>query len=71
MRTQFKTLAVACLATVTFASCTKEVKEPTQEEISDGTLAQIKALGFGTKDVQKHEEGFLVEGDIVRPLRGR
>ena len=65
MRTQFKTLAIACLATVTFASCTKEVKEPTQEEISDGTLAQIKALGFGTKDVQKHEEGFLVEGDIV------
>ena len=65
MRTQFKTLAVACLASFAFASCTKEVKEPVQDEISEGTLAQIKALGFGTKDLQRHEEGYLVEGDIV------
>lgn len=65
MRKQFKTFAVACMATVTLASCSKEVKEPVQEEISDATLSQIKSLGFGTKDVQKHEDGYLVEGDIV------
>ncbi len=64
MRTQFKTLAVACLAAVALVSCTKEVKEPVQEEISDETLAQIKLQGFSTKDVQRTDGGYLVEGDI-------
>jgi len=65
MRTQIKTLAVACLATFAFASCTKEVKEPTQDEISDETLAKIEQLGFRTQDVQRTDGGYLVEGDIL------
>ncbi len=65
MRTKFKTLAVACLAAVALASCTKEVKEPIQDEISDETLAKIEQLGFRTQDVQRTDGGYLVEGDII------
>jgi hypothetical protein len=47
-------------------SCAKDntLNSP-DEPIGDATLAKIAALGFGTSNVQKHEEGFLVEGDIV------
>lgn len=66
MKTHVKTLAVACLATLAFASCNKEVKEPdAQEEITEETLSLIKNAGFGTSAVQKHEDGYLVEGDII------
>jgi hypothetical protein len=36
-----------------------------QEEISQSTLAKIYEHGFGTSNVQRIEEGYLVEGDIV------
>lgn len=36
-----------------------------QEVIPDEMLTRISSLGFGTKNVQKVEEGYLVEGDIV------
>ena len=64
MKPSMRTLAVACLATLTFAACTKEVKEPVQDEISEETLNQIKLQGFSTKDVQRTDGGYLVEGDI-------
>jgi len=47
-----------------FTSCTKNVEE-NKNEVSDETLAQIKRLGFSTKDVQKVAEGYLVEKDII------
>jgi hypothetical protein len=46
-------------------SCKKAAKETAQQQISDATLAKIYNHGFGTSNVQKTEEGYLVEGDII------
>ena len=53
------------IAIIAFASCKKTVVIPQQEEISSATLARISAHGFGTTAVQKIDEGYLVEGDII------
>jgi hypothetical protein len=59
-------LAVIGITGATLVSCKKDAKAPaTQSEISDETLAQIQSLGFYNKGVQKVDEGYLVEGDIV------
>lgn len=57
-------LAAAMLALV-FSACKKDVKEEPQNEVSPETVAQIKAMGFNTNNIQKVDEGYLVEGDIV------
>ena len=64
MRQMFKPLAFLLIAGFTITSCKKEVKV-TEEEISQEVIAQIKNLGFNTAGVQKVEEGYLVEGDII------
>jgi hypothetical protein len=57
---------VACFTTFTIVACKKEAGTPAKtEEISQATLNKIKDLGFGTSNVLKVEEGYLVEGDIV------
>ena len=61
-----KPFAVICAAAITLASCTKDMKQD-QEEVSNETLAKISALGFSTSNVQKIDEGYLVEGDIIIP----
>jgi hypothetical protein len=50
-----------------FVACKKEAQETVtaQEEVPESVKAQIKALGFNTQDVQKVDNGYLVEGDIV------
>ena len=65
MRKTLKTMAFASLLAFVFSSCKKNATEETPEQVSSETLAQIKALGFGTKNVQKVDEGYLVEGDII------
>lgn len=65
MRQMFKPLAFLLIAGFAITSCKKDAKAPEQEAISDATLAKIQDHGFGTSDVQKIEEGYLVEGDIV------
>ena len=58
--------AVACVTAMTFVACKKDAKAPAQDgAVSDAAMAQIKALGFSTQNVQKVDEGYLVEGDIV------
>jgi len=55
-------------AFVIFAcSCKKQDSSPASQnnEISAQTLSQIKALGFSNQNVQKVEDGYLVENDIV------
>jgi hypothetical protein len=60
-----KTLAVLFLGgMVALTACKKDAKT-TVDEISQETLAKISNLGFSTNDVQKIDEGYLVEGDIV------
>src|SRR3954468_8752728 len=57
-------MAALCLAFVLIA-CKKETKEVKQDEVSQSTIAQIKALGFNPDGAQKVSEGYLVEGDII------
>ena len=65
MRQMFKTLALVLIAGLTITSCKKEAKETPQDQISEETLAKIYNHGFGTSNVQRIEEGYLVEGDII------
>ena len=65
MRKMFKPLALLLVAGITITSCKKDATAPQEEAISDETLTKIYNHGFGTSNVQKIEEGYLVEGDIV------
>lgn len=61
-----KLLGMLAIASMVFTSCKKaSVEQQTTETISDATLQKIYDLGFGKTGVQKVEEGYLVEGDIV------
>jgi hypothetical protein len=65
MRQMLKPLAFLLIACFVITSCKKDVKEPVSDEISQETLTKIHNHGFGTSNVQKDEDGYLVEGDIV------
>ena len=65
MRITSKAMLAISASFLMFACQKDETLSGAEEQISDVTLAQIKALGFGTSNVQKHEDGYLVEGDIV------
>ena len=59
-----KIFAILLMGTIGLISCKKEgVKN--SEEIPQAIKDQIYAAGFGTKNIQKVEEGYLVEGDII------
>jgi hypothetical protein len=59
-----KTLLLLVTTWFAISSCSKEAKE-TNDEISQVVKNQINELGFSTNDIQKIDEGYLVEGDIV------
>ncbi|HYH15577.1 MAG TPA: M57 family metalloprotease [Flavisolibacter sp.] len=66
MKQLFKTLSFAAILAIAVTSCKKDVKEqPKQDEVSEETLNQIKALGFYNGGVKKVDGGYLVEGDIL------
>jgi hypothetical protein len=46
-------------------SCQTEEVPMAMDEISDVTLAQIRNLGFNSDNVQRVDNGYLVEGDII------
>ena len=59
-------IALIAILAIFSISCKKDAKAPAQPEtVSDDVLAKVYALGFSSKNVVKHEEGYLVEGDIV------
>ncbi|MBA2500215.1 MAG: protease [Chitinophagaceae bacterium] len=60
-----KMLAICALITLTIMGCKKDVAVVEDESISQDILAQVHQHGFGTSDVKKVEEGYLVEGDII------
>jgi hypothetical protein len=66
MRKIFNPLFTALIAAVSLTSCNKETNTETTQEVavSQETQSKIKSLGFGTATVQRHEGGYLVEGDI-------
>jgi Dual-action HEIGH metallo-peptidase len=58
-------VTIAVLSILVY-SCKKQSKQDQQpEQISAQVLDKIAALGFSKSNVQIHEEGYLVEGDIV------
>lgn len=65
MQKMIKTLAVICIASLTMIGCKKNDIQPVQNEISQETISKIYNQGFGTSNVQKIDEGYLVEGDII------
>ena len=64
MRNMTKILAVLAVSALALTSCKKDVNT-SSEEISQAVKDQIYAAGFGTDNIQKVEEGYLVEGDII------
>lgn len=62
--TNYVKVAVLSLS---FAACKKDasVNVSSNPTVSDKTLEQIYQLGFSNKNVVPHEDGYLVEGDIV------
>ena len=62
-----KQIVAACsimlVTGLVFSSCKKEAN--TEQEISQETLTKIYNHGFGTSNVVRVEEGYMVEGDIV------
>lgn len=68
MKNWITSFAGACLLAFSLVSCVKDVKEAEaapDASISGETIAKIAALGFGTAEVQRVDEGYLVEGDII------
>ena len=65
MRQMLKPLAFLLIAGFAITSCKKDAKDEATDPISEETLTKIYNHGFGTSNVQKIEEGYLVEGDIV------
>ncbi|MBB6613070.1 protease [Pontibacter sp. Tf4] len=54
----------AMVAAFGFTSCQQEEEIATQDTVSQSALTQIAELGFYSKNVQKVEGGYVVEGDI-------
>jgi hypothetical protein len=57
---------LSLVAMVSLFSCQKEEEHvASSDSISEETLSKIHKLGFSTQNVQRIEEGYLIEGDIV------
>src|SRR5688572_19038461 len=48
-----------------FNSCKKEIKQESVATVSSSVKDKISRLGFSTQNVSVHEDGYLVEGDII------
>ncbi|WBO83333.1 M57 family metalloprotease [Hymenobacter yonginensis] len=58
-------LALMLGAAMSLSSCEKKQEVLAKNELSEETIDQIRALGFGTSDARKVEDGVVVEGDIL------
>ncbi|MCU7551624.1 zinc-dependent metalloprotease [Chitinophagaceae bacterium LB-8] len=67
MKNWISSFAGVCLLAYSLVACVKDTKQVATpaEPVSSETIAKIAALGFGTAEVQRIDEGYLVEGDIV------
>ena len=64
MRSSIKISLILSLIIIAVA-CKKSAQTVKEETVSKEVLDRIYALGFSNKNVQVHEDGYLVEGDIV------
>jgi len=59
-------LALGASAALALTGCQKTTEDAAQPTaISNDVKAQVKALGFGTQDIQAVDGGYRVEGDIL------
>jgi hypothetical protein len=65
MRLKNFTLIAVLFSVMGLNACQQEETIVKKEDISRETLDKIYQMGFGTRDVKKIAEGYLVEGDIV------
>jgi hypothetical protein len=65
MRKFFWTSCFIGALTLVITGCKKEAAAPQEKAITPEVLEKIAALGFSNKDVAVHEDGYLVEGDII------
>ncbi|TCD24770.1 protease [Pedobacter psychrodurus] len=64
---KFSSTITACLFITAFYACKNNATEQTAEtkiDVPADKIEQIKSLGFGTSNVEKYEDGYVVEGDI-------
>ena len=65
MRHLFRLLAGALILGSLFISCQEDNSAVADKQIPKAVLDQIWNLGFSNENVQKVDEGYLVEGDII------
>jgi hypothetical protein len=59
-------LALGASTALALTGCQKTTEEAAKPaEVTSDVRAQVKALGFGTQDIQAAEGGYRVEGDIL------
>lgn len=64
MKLRNTTTVAALLLVLGLGSCQQEPEVAQKTDIPQATLDKIYEMGFGTKDVQRVDNGYLVEGDI-------
>ncbi len=64
MKLRNTTTVAALLLVLGLGSCQQEPEVAQKTDIPQATLDKIYDMGFGTKDVQRVDNGYLVEGDI-------
>ncbi|MES2648661.1 MAG: M57 family metalloprotease [Bacteroidota bacterium] len=62
---KFTQLAAVAISCVFLFSCQKDKALSTEKPISEEVKAKVKALGFGVSTLERHEDGYMVEGDII------
>lgn len=65
MKLQRFTFVLGIIALSGLGACQQEESIVKKEDISRETLDKISKMGFGTAEVKKIGEGYLVEGDIL------
>ena len=64
MKHIFKLTSLLLVGSILFTSCKKD-DTVAADQVSQETLSQIAGHGFGTNNVQKVADGYIVEGDIL------
>jgi hypothetical protein len=64
MKRMTKTIALLFVVGIAIFSCKKDQKNVT-EPVSQDVIDKIAAMGFTSSNVQRIDEGYLVEGDII------
>jgi hypothetical protein len=66
MNKKIYSAALACALVIGFSCQTEDEGIISKNnQVPDAVVSKIKALGFSTQNIQKLENGYLVEGDIV------